>query len=194
MVTPIIIRHRSNRTEGCPCPSFVDGGANVGLVDSDGNEVMDVGDVGDVGEDGGDVVTKSGVKEHERGLPPAPRLLGENSIFITQRPEGGMRDVLNVECSKINGEDFKGTITYNEATIKIFQQKMDLPVENLHSIKMSFNQCQMVSFKLKNQINIDEMANRECFTLERSYMQGSEFQTDVIACKITGIRKPRTTT
>ena len=75
----------------------------------------------------------------------------------------GMRDVIPVEWSKINGNDFKGTITYTEATIKIFQQKLELFAEILHSINMSFNKCRVVSFKLKKQINVDEMIDREDF-------------------------------
>ena len=131
-------------------------------------------------EDENGQVNEPGVDEDRNGQtnqrsgqvpPPAqghPRQMGTNSIFITKRPEGAMRDVVNVECTKINGEDFKGTITYTEATVKMSQQKMGLQTDNLHSIKMYFNKCRMVSFKLKNQINIDEMAERECFTFDSS--------------------------
>ena len=48
------------------------------------------------------------------------RRLGENSLFITPRREGGIRDLLIVECSQINGNEFKGTITYTEAMVKLF--------------------------------------------------------------------------
>ena len=56
---------------------------------------------------------------------------------------------------KISGEDFKGTITYTEATIKIFQQGLGLSNDILHAVKMSFNKYRTVSFKLRKQINID---------------------------------------
>ena len=49
----------------------------------------------------------------------APRQLGEKSRFVTPKPEGGMRDVLTIECLKLNGEDFKRTGTYTEAMVKI---------------------------------------------------------------------------
>ena len=126
-------------------------------------------------------------------VPPSPIQLGNRSIFLTERPEGGMRDVITVECQKINGEDFRGTITYTEATLKIFQNKLGLPNDILHSVKMSFSKCRLVSFKLKKQVNIDEMLDRENFELERSYMQDNLIKTDTITCKILGIRKPRTT-
>ena len=38
----------------------------------------------------------------------APEGMGSRSVFYTSRPELGLRDVLTVECLKINGEDFKG--------------------------------------------------------------------------------------
>ena len=101
-----------------------------------------------------------------------------------------MRDVLTVECSKINGKDFKGTITYTEATVKIYQDKFGLQADNLHSIKMSFSTCRVVSFKLRSQINIDEMAEKEAFTIERCFMEGDEIKRHEITCKLTEIRKP----
>ena len=73
--------------------------------------------------------------------------------------------------------------------VKIYQQKLGLPVENLHAIKMSYSTCRVVTFKLKNQINIDEMLDREEFKLERSYMKENEnvITTDLIDCKLMGI-------
>ena len=60
---------------------------------------------------------------------------------------------------------------------------------------MSYSTCRAVTFKLKNQINIDEMLDREEFKLERSYMKDNEnvITTDLIDCKLKGIRRPRTT-
>ena len=39
-----------------------------------------------------------------------------------------MQDVLTIECQKMNGEDFKGTITYTEAAIKIIFNKLTTEV------------------------------------------------------------------
>ena len=58
---------------------------------------------------------------------------------------------------------------------------------------MSFGKYRTVSFKLKKQINIDEMHEKENFEMKRSYMKDNLIQTDVISCKIVGIRRPRTT-
>ena len=122
-----------------------------------------------------------------------PGQLGAGSVFYTSRPEAGLRDVLTVECPKINGEDFKGTITYTEATVKMFQLELGLPVDIIHSVKMSFGKYRTVTFKLKKQINIDDLFEKENFKMKRSYMQDNMIRTDVISCKIAGVRKPKTT-
>ena len=164
---------------------FEDDDDDESLMDQDEPEMEAVKDDGQV-ED---------LNRPRSGINPSsiPIQLGERSIFHTFRPEGGMRDVLTVECQQINGEDFKGTVTYTEATVKIFQQELGFSADILHAVKMSFNKYRTPSFKLKKQINIDELVEKENFEMSRSYMLGNEIKTDVIACKIIGIRKPKTT-
>ena len=48
--------------------------------------------------------------------------LNNTYIFVTPKPDGSMRDVLTVECRKLNKNDFKGTITYSEAREKILSR------------------------------------------------------------------------
>ena len=50
---------------------------------------------------------------------------------------------------------------------------------------MSFSTCRVVSFKLKNQIIIDDLIDKEFFTIKRPYMQGSEIKSYTIECKLT---------
>ena len=186
MVTPIVIRRRS-------CQD-----ARPEL-----NQVM----LDSIEEQMEQDISESGLQEENDHLPTevrhglqndslsitVPSQLGDRSIFHTFRASGGMRDLLTVECQKINGEEFKGTITYTEAAVKIFQQELGLQADVLHSIKMSFNKFRTISFKLKKQIDIDELIEKENFEMKRSYMEGNQIKTDVISCKIVGIRKPRTT-
>ena len=74
------------------------------------------------------------------------------SIFTTARSEGPMRDVLTVECMKLNENDFKGTVTYSEAQDKIFTEALGLSSDLLHSLKFGYSSCRTVTFKLKKQI------------------------------------------
>ena len=143
----------------------------------------------DFGSDDEEMEQDVVVDNDDDGIPSVPTVaativppvqLGNNSVFHTFRPEGGMRDVITIECQKINGEEFKGTITYTEATVKIFQQGLGLTNEILHAVKMLFNKFRIVSFKLKNQINIDELADKDNFEIARSYMEGNQIKTDKI--------------
>ena len=40
--------------------------------------------------------------------------------------ENEMRDVITVECQKLNGKQFIGTVNFSEAKIKIFQDGLGL--------------------------------------------------------------------
>ena len=75
-----------------------------------------------------------------------------------------------VECTEINGGQFKGTITLSEAREKIFVGKLGLPADLLHSFKMNFGRFRSVSFKLNKQIDINELADSESFDFERQYL------------------------
>ena len=56
-----------------------------------------------------------------------------------------MKDVITVECQKINGKLFIGTVNYSEAKIKIFQDGLGLDVGLLESVKIN------LQAKIKNQ-------------------------------------------
>ena len=92
-----------------------------------------------------------------------------------------------MECLKLNGETFNGTITYTEAAVKVFQQELGLSTDILHSVKMAYSRCRTVTFKLKKQVNIDELAEKENFEMKRSYMQDNKIISDVITCRIVGL-------
>ena len=47
-----------------------------------------------------------------------------------------MRDIIIVECQKLNGDDFKGTVNYSEAKAKIFQAGLGLNPSLLDTVKM----------------------------------------------------------
>ena len=49
-----------------------------------------------------DVLAQTAQGSH--GAQDVPCQLGEDSVFYTTKPEAGLRDVLIIECHKINGE------------------------------------------------------------------------------------------
>ena len=64
-----------------------------------------------------------------------------------------MKDTITVECQKLSGKPFNGTVNYSEAKIKVFQDGLGLDANLLGSVKISFNKCPVISFKLKSKIN-----------------------------------------
>ena len=114
--------------------------------------------------------------------------MGERSLFVTPRPERGLRDDLIIQCQTINDKPFKGTITFKEAKFAIFEGKLGYEHSLLHSIRMSFNGCPVIKFKLNSQVDIDDLIGVEHFDFERSYPFGNGTKTDVIHCRVMGIR------
>ena len=113
------------------------------------------------------------------------------SMYKTAPPEGCMRDVLNVEVLTRNGEDYRGTVTYAEARYEIFGKGLDLPDGLLHGIKIQFGSGPKVSFKLTEQIDVDELANVEYFTFERIVTISGVKQREVFDCRLKGLRQRR---
>ena len=125
------------------------------------------------------------MEDSRNGLKP-------KSLFKTAPPEGCMRDVLNVVIMSKNGEEYRGTVTYNEAKYEMFMKGMDLPEDLLHGIKIQFGKGPNVSFKLTEQIDVDELSEVEYFEFERSVTSKGEERRDTFQCKIKGVRQRRT--
>ena len=120
--------------------------------------------------------------------------MGEKSFFVTAKPDKGLRDDVIIECQTINGNPFKGTITFKEAKLTIFEGKLGYDRSLLHSIRTSFNGCPVIKFKLNQQIDIDDLVGIEHFNFNRSYPVGKETRTDIIQCRILGIRSMQSVT
>ena len=52
-------------------------------------------------------------------VPTRAANMGEKSFFVTAKPDKGLRDDVIIECQTINGNPFKGTITFKEAKLTI---------------------------------------------------------------------------
>ena len=153
--------------------------------DSGSDFEMDFSD-GDQGEEIQEIVDENEMDDRD-----IPRSLGADSIFVTDKPKGPMRDVLTVECSKLNDEEFKGTVTYTEAKEKIFMEALGLNADLLHSLKFGFSKCRTVTFKLKHQINVDELLRVSSFSIWRNYWSGDTETSDELHCRLLGVRAPK---
>jgi hypothetical protein len=111
--------------------------------------------------------------------------LGPNSKFVTPIPEGAYRDDFAIEFQQINGKPFRGSITVKEARNDVFKEILGFNPALLHSIRPVFGGIPTIRFKLKEQINLDDLTGVEYFDLERRV---NPSRTDIISCRIMGIR------
>ena len=100
-----------------------------------------------------------------------------------------MRNVITVECQKLNGKSFFGTVNFSEAKTKIFQDGIGLDAGLLESVKINFNKCPVVNFKLKSKINVTESIKNPNFNFTRTYHSKGVLKTDSINCKVLGVEK-----
>ena len=119
------------------------------------------------------------------------RGLGEDSLYKTPSPDGCMRDVLTVEVQTRDRENFRGTVTYNEAKYMVFMGALDLPESLLHGIKIQFGSGPTIVYKLTEQIDIDTLACVEYFEFERKMVQNGEERIEHFGCQLKGIRNRR---
>ena len=110
--------------------------------------------------------------------------------FLTPPPEGGMRDDIVIEVLTLNGAPFKGSISVTEATRGIFRDCLDLNTRLIHGLRFGYSTYPLIKFKLKEQIDVDALHRVEHFNFERHYTANGRAMTDILACKIKGIRTP----
>ena len=78
-----------------------------------------------------------------------------------------MKDVITVKCQKLNGKSFIGTVNFSEAKTKIYKDGLGLDVGLLDTVKISFNNCPIVTFKLKTKINVALSIKNQNFKITR---------------------------
>ena len=68
----------------------------------------------------------------------------------------------------MDGMQFVGTITPTEARKTIFEDILGLTQANLASVTIGYNQGRIVTYKLKQQFDVDQLHECEHFEMERS--------------------------
>ena len=99
-----------------------------------------------------------------------------------------MRDDITIEIRKVNGAPFKGSLHFKEAKYGIFQNCLQLNPTLIHGLRFGFSDFPVVRFKLKEQISIDAFLPMEFFDFKRNYSVGGVAKSDILECKIKGIR------
>ena len=113
--------------------------------------------------------------EHEAG--------DEVANGVSESDDTSMRDVITVECQYLNGKKFIGTVTFSEAKTKIFKEGLGLDADLLETLKIGFNKCPVINFKLKSKINVRKSIKNQQMNFTRTYHSKGEFKTDTFKVK-----------
>ena len=109
-------------------------------------------------------------------------------IFKTAPPDGPMRDTVTVEIRQVNGVPFKGSLHFKEAKYGIFENCLKMDPTTIHGLSFGYSDYPIVKYKLKHQIDIDSLKPLEYFEFNRSYKVNGMNKTDILQCKVKGIR------
>jgi hypothetical protein len=111
-------------------------------------------------------------------------------IFVVQN-NGAMREELEVALETLNGNPFRGTLTFLEAKHGIFGDCLGLGGNNFNNfdgVRFAFKGCPVAIFKMKEAINVDELLAIQYFDFNRRSTRQGRAQVDTISCKIRGLR------
>ena len=108
--------------------------------------------------------------------------------FKTAPPDGPLRDTITVEIRQVNGVPFKGSLHFKEAKYGIFANCLNLDPTIIHGLSFAYSDYPIVKYKLKHQIDIDALKPVEFFEYNRSYKVNGMDKTDILQCKVKGIR------
>lgn len=99
-----------------------------------------------------------------------------------------IRDEISVEIQTVNGKPFNGSLTFNEAKEGIIVNCLELNPKLLHGLRFCLSRCPVIKYKLKEQIDSNELKCIEDFKFYRHYKARGEDQMDTFGFKINGIR------
>ena len=134
-------------------------------------------------------VSTTARRSHERLITEALPVREAEGIFSISN-EGGLREELEVEFNKMNGEKFHGTITHNEAKHCIYKECLGLEFTNFDGARIGYKGAPCVTFKFKTAIDVDKLYEKQHFEFLRKSSRQGRTHVDVIECKIRGLKDP----
>ena len=123
------------------------------------------------------------------GMSEATRKRLDREKAFENRGKGPMRNMVVVDILKCDGDDFKGTITPTDAKNIIYKETLNLDRLNLHGIKVEYKGNPVISYMLKEKINIDTTFASVDFYFEKDTANGRS----LFEGKIRGVRLEDTT-
>ena len=118
-----------------------------------------------------------------------PKSSEELRPLFEYRHDGAMRDEIEVEILTKNGRKFTGSITPLEAKYDIYLKALNFENhDNFDGVRINYKGRLVVTFKLIEPINIDDLEAYENFEFKRTWLANGKQGEDTIGCKIKGIR------
>ena len=118
-----------------------------------------------------------------------PKESNELKPLFKYTHDGAIRDEIEVEILTKNERKFTGSITPLEAKYDIYQGALGFENhDNFDGVRINYKGKLVVTFKLIEPMNIDELAAVEYFDFKRKAKVNGKDVEDVIGCKIKGIR------
>ena len=94
-----------------------------------------------------------------------------------------------VEMRNEDGESYNGTVTITEAKHGIYRDCLSFhDFKNFDGVRFYYKGIRIVTFKMRDQINIDKLIDKQHFDFELSYKNNGKMESTIIKCKIRGIR------
>ena len=88
-----------------------------------------------------------------------------------------------------DGESYIGTVTMTEAKHGIYRDCLGFTdFKNFDGVRFSFKGIRIVTFKLKDQIDIDNLIGKQHFDFKRTFKRNGKLESSIIKCKIRGLR------
>ena len=137
-----------------------------------------------------DIWSEENLNKSQVKSPKQPAKIGEPlEAKFEFHHDGAWRDEIEVEIQTKNKKKFTGTITPIEAKHQIYIKGLGFDDHsNFDGVRINFKGKLIVTFKLINPINIDELEAVEHFDFVRTATANGKNFTDVIGCRIRGIR------
>jgi hypothetical protein len=94
------------------------------------------------------------------------------ALVFLKPPNGPMRDQITIDILKIDENDFKGTIRPIEAINLIYINTLGLERNLLHGLDISFKGHPVITYLLREQINVDKTFESKDFVFQRDSGSG----------------------
>ena len=125
-----------------------------------------------------------------RSQVKSPKTHGANKIepLFEYHHEGAWRDEIEVEIQTKNKKRFTGSITPIEAKHLIYKGLGYTDHSNFDGVRINYKGKLIVTFKLIQPINIDELDTVEHFDFKRISTTNGKRNEEIIGCRVRGIR------